>query len=810
MAMTCKAFLGVAVLVACLGLGVGSASGADAPQPGGAKVVYKSDFAKGAGQEWWPRRTDATPAGNRAFLGQFGVEPATLALHDLPPHKFLRIKISLFMLETMDGTSAGFGVCPWEMRVLDGGPRLIYATFDNCCFFSDNNEQSFPDEFPYAVHKGWTGATERQTLGFVRPFHDGAQPEDCSSVYDMTLVFPHEDKSLRLLLHAVWGKTQKKWGAAWGLENMTVEALDGPVPVAEKELENLWADLAGQDAGQAFLAVWKLAGAGDQAVEFIAKKIGKPIQARQPDPAAAPEDEVGRLLKELDNPSFQVRETATRRLAGIGRPALARLQEVARTSESPEVRFRLQEIIKKLQAQPDPQAEPKAAPKDLLPQRAVRVLETIGGPKALGVLAGLADGEDAKFAAFAQGARQRLAERMIDHDLALADAAARADDAKTTEALCGEAAKLAKACAPEESGRIGATLNDCRSRAKARAADVNVVGADARREAMRQRLAVGDDPAGAAKLADDPKDREALALAARPIEDLMDDQVATLRAFYLKAAKGADGKVLPGMVARALSAARPDAKATEEGFDPTKGMPKDFLKAWMIDQALHHGRWTDLVPLIDIPAIDKGNHVVPENAWRMQWNGPKCGGSTPYLCLPVQLDGSYQLRMTVMVCRSKYTVWVPVGDRHVAFHMDWTGKIFRETGDVGPAGPASWAALSGMSVDEVQVEATVRRNADGTAAVSLRFDGRDVGVDWKGKVADLQKGAPGTPPPGCPGIRMEGNWGLVRQAAVRMLDDQGKVAFDAVKQPEEAAPPVAVPVAPDGDAPIEIELDFDG
>jgi hypothetical protein len=793
MAMSGKAILFVVVLGVCVVLPVGAVRGADAPQPA-AKVVYQSDFAKGVGNEWWPRRTDVTPAGNRTFLGQFGIEPATLTLNELPSHKFLRIKITLFMLETMDGSSPVFGVCPWEMRVLDGGPRLIYATFDNCCFFSDNNEQSFPDDFPYGVHKGWTGTAEKQTLGYVRPFHDGTRPEDCSSVYEMTLVFPHEDKNLRLLLHALWGKTQKKWGAAWGLEKMTVEALDGPVPLSDRQMENLWGELAGQDAAQAFKAIWQFVGAGDQAVEFIRSKIGKPVLPRQEDPQ--PEDEVGRLVKNLDDPSFQVRQEATRRLIEVGRPALARLQEMARVSASPEIRFRLQEIIKKLEAQaaPPEQQVPLRMKLDLLPLRAVRALETIGGAKALAALDAIAKGNEDQFAPLAQGARQRLAERMFDHLLAQADAAGKAGDAKAVSAFLGQAEKMTKdvPAAADEGTRVVSALKESAAREKIRAADTNVAGAEARREAMAMWLTVGQDPVGAAKLADDPKDREALALAAKPIEDLTGEQTAALRAFCLKAAKGADGKVFPGMVARALAAAQPDPKPTEEGFNPAKDLPRDLMKALMVDQATR-GQWADLVPVLDIPAIEKGNHIVPENAWRMQWNGAKAGGQTPYLCLPVQAPESYQLRLTMQVCRSKWNVSVPVGDRHIEFIMDWQGKVYREVGgQVSGAAPFQWAVRDGMAIDEVRMDVTVRQEVGGTAAVTVRFDGRDVGIDWKGKVADLSKGKPGDPPAGCPGVGLGGSWGLVREAFIRPLGG-GKITFDAVKQPEGNALPVPPP-----------------
>ena len=329
------------------------------------------------GKEWWPQWTERTAAGNRPFLGTFGIEPVTFNLRDLPAHKFVRLHLSLFILETIDGSSPVWGPHPWEISVI-GGRRLLYSTFDNLGFFSDNNEQAFPDDYPWGIHPGWTGASEGGTLGILHKFAQvGDVPKDCSSVYDMTLVFPHEDKDLGLNLRAQWTKVQKKWGAAWGLESLEVEVLDGPQALTDAQLEAFWNDLGGDDVPKAFKSLWAMVSGGDKAVPFILGKLGHKAEV----PAKPPADEVDELVKQIDDPAYAVREKATQRLAEIGRPRMADLQKIASTTTSPEVKVRLEWVLEKLSHVEAP--PPVKAQISLLLPRAVRVLEEIGTPAAL-------------------------------------------------------------------------------------------------------------------------------------------------------------------------------------------------------------------------------------------------------------------------------------------------------------------------------------------------------------------------------------------------------------------------------------------
>jgi hypothetical protein len=52
-------------------------------------LIYQANFENGAGPQWSVNHTEATPVGNRRFLGQFGNETVTLTLTNPPPEKRL-------------------------------------------------------------------------------------------------------------------------------------------------------------------------------------------------------------------------------------------------------------------------------------------------------------------------------------------------------------------------------------------------------------------------------------------------------------------------------------------------------------------------------------------------------------------------------------------------------------------------------------------------------------------------------------------------------------------------------------------------
>jgi RNA polymerase sigma factor (sigma-70 family) len=143
------------------------------------------------------------------------------------------------------------------------------------------------------------------------------------------------------------------------------------------EIDNRWADLAGDDAGRAYDALWALTSAPEQAVSFLKTQLRAPAP---PDPRR-----IEKLVAELDDDDFGVREGATVELGKLGEPAAAALRKVLAGTPSAEVRRRAELLLKKLQS-----AGP--SPDQLRALRAIEVLEQIGTPGARELLGSLAKG----------------------------------------------------------------------------------------------------------------------------------------------------------------------------------------------------------------------------------------------------------------------------------------------------------------------------------------------------------------------------------------------------------------------------------
>jgi len=181
-------------------------------------------------------------------------------------------------------------------------------------------------------------------------------------------------------------------GAATGRVQVT------PVPPAE--LASLWDDLASEDAGDAYRAVLSLAAVPGQSIPLLlrrAQTIGN-IQER-----------ISRLVKDLDDDHFPVREKASHELEKLGRQAEAALRVALRT-RSAEVRHRAKLLLECL----PPLDEPGLTGAQARLLRTAEILERIGSPAAKQALETLA--ESATETALRQEARaslQRLGKRPV-------------------------------------------------------------------------------------------------------------------------------------------------------------------------------------------------------------------------------------------------------------------------------------------------------------------------------------------------------------------------------------------------------------
>ena len=151
-------------------------------------------------------------------------------------------------------------------------------------------------------------------------------------------------------------------------------------PPRTDELDALWADLTGPDAGKGWRAVWRFDGDPTAAVRLIRSKL-KPAER-------IPAADVARLLADIDSPDFRKREAATKKLEAIIDQVGPTVVEAEKRSDaSPELKERLRKVL-------------AAAPSDDRPlsaraaglSRAVAVLEQVHTTDAEAALRELAGG----------------------------------------------------------------------------------------------------------------------------------------------------------------------------------------------------------------------------------------------------------------------------------------------------------------------------------------------------------------------------------------------------------------------------------
>jgi WD domain, G-beta repeat len=145
--------------------------------------------------------------------------------------------------------------------------------------------------------------------------------------------------------------------------------------LSAKDLDRLWAALAGEDAESAYQAIGTLVEAGAQAVALLKERLR---------PAPAPNmQRIGSLIADLDNDQFVVRQRAREELLKIGDPAEAALQQ--RLSEKPslEVCRQIEQLLNKL-----------PGPETIQGLRGLEALEHIGTAEARQVLETLAKGAE--------------------------------------------------------------------------------------------------------------------------------------------------------------------------------------------------------------------------------------------------------------------------------------------------------------------------------------------------------------------------------------------------------------------------------
>jgi hypothetical protein len=179
-------------------------------------VVYSNNFEGTVGNEWSLTTVDATPNGNRKFLGQFGNGGPQLQLSNLPAHNRVHLEFDLYLIRTWDGSDPSYGPDNFRVSVVNG-PILLDNTF--ACSAS-----SATQSYPYGSadpSPPLTGAVERGTLGYQY-----GEYTSLDAVYHFSWYFNHEDSSLSI--DFTGSGLQELTDESWGLDNVKVTTEDNP------------------------------------------------------------------------------------------------------------------------------------------------------------------------------------------------------------------------------------------------------------------------------------------------------------------------------------------------------------------------------------------------------------------------------------------------------------------------------------------------------------------------------------------------------------------------------------------------------
>jgi beta-lactamase regulating signal transducer with metallopeptidase domain/HEAT repeat protein len=180
----------------------------------------------------------------------------------------------------------------------------------------------------------------------------------------------------------------------WQFEiNMPVPA---SVDLDTAKLKSLWSKLTARASVQAYRAMVAMAGGGNGAVEFVAKRV-RPVSA---DAAG-----IATLIKQLDSDKYAVRKNASAELFRVGPTARAALRAAANGKLDAESRAQVGKLLEACD-RPYP-----VLPEAMRVARAIRVLELIATPQAVVVLKKLAKGTPkAQATNRAQAALKRMAD----------------------------------------------------------------------------------------------------------------------------------------------------------------------------------------------------------------------------------------------------------------------------------------------------------------------------------------------------------------------------------------------------------------
>jgi RNA polymerase sigma factor (sigma-70 family) len=289
----------------------------------------------------------------------------------VPPFAFSRdgaLLASGFQEERRQGGTASFfpaGVRVWETATGKTVAHVITKSLvGQVAFHPDNHFLVTNDLDGVQV---WNTITGKRVA--ARRMHEQVRSSTTSGSYASCLAFTRDGH------------------LATGHPDGTLLLWDLPLPasaagpLAGKELDRLWTDLAGTDAARAWRAVWRLADSPQAALPLLRRQL-KPFPP-------APADLTLRLLAELDDKSFRRRQGATKKLKELGPAAIPALLQALQARPSVEQSKRIGKLLADLRM-PSP-----LTAKELRELRAVTVLERIASAEARRLLGDLAKGVEA-------------------------------------------------------------------------------------------------------------------------------------------------------------------------------------------------------------------------------------------------------------------------------------------------------------------------------------------------------------------------------------------------------------------------------
>lgn len=201
-------------------------------------------------------------------------------------------------------------------------------------------------------------------------------------VWDAVLNRPigsfHPTHNVRCLAFSRDGRT-----LASGLGDSTILLWDMPeaarqnTKLSSKQLEESWSALAADDARKAYRAIHRLAAAPQQSIPFLRDHL-KPA-------AAVDAKRIERLIADLDEDAFAVRERASRELKQIGSPVAPALRRVLAKRPTLEMRRRIEQLLELFD-------RGRYTPDELRSLRAVEAAEHMATPEARQVLGRWAEG----------------------------------------------------------------------------------------------------------------------------------------------------------------------------------------------------------------------------------------------------------------------------------------------------------------------------------------------------------------------------------------------------------------------------------